>query len=312
MPLNSQNPGTFRALRGKLQARACIRAKLHGLLVYLARNGLIDTQRLFIYLARNDLIDAQQLFFESNGILQYQNTSVSGERFVLEHIVPQYLREQVPQICDVGANVGDYIAEILQCFPNAQIFAFEPHPRSYSSMAERFATRTDRIHLHNLAVGSEAGELTLYDYQVNEGSGHATFYADIITKIHKGNLARNSVQVVRLDDFFDAHGIQYVDLLKIDTEGHELDVLKGASRFINEQRISIIQFEFNEMNVFSRVFLRDFYQILQNFEFYRLARDHLIALDAYQARNEIFQYQNILAISAKVKRQLALRRDDSL
>jgi len=169
---------------------------------------------------------------------------------------------------------------------------------AFATMTERFATRAQQIRLYNLGVSSQNGEVTLYDYQANEGSSHASLYADVIREIHNSKTAANPVKVVCLDDFCEANGVEYIDFLKIDTEGHELEVLRGAVKLIAKNRISLIQFEFNEMNVLPRVFLRDFYQLLRRFTFFRLAQKRLIPLGDYDSRHEIFKYQNILAISS--------------
>ena len=58
----------------------------------------------------------------------------------------------------------------------------------------------------------------------------------------------------------------------------------------------IIQFEFGECDIFSRVFLRDFYDVLADYHIYRLDSDRLIPLFEYEAANEIFRYQNFIAV----------------
>jgi hypothetical protein len=69
---------------------------------------------------------------------------------------------------------------------------------------------------------------------------------------------------------------------------------------LKENKIKIIQFEFNEPNVANRVFLKDFYQLLPNFSFYRIKIGGLIPLGEYNSKNEIFRYQNILAINKNI------------
>jgi hypothetical protein len=103
-----------------------------------------------------------------------------------------------------------------------------------------------------------------------------------------------------VDRFCKEKGLAAIDLLKIDTEGCELQVLKGASEMLSGGRVKVIQFEFGECNVFSRVFLRDFYEVLPGFRMYRLDSNGLIPLPSYESTNEIFRFQNIIAISKNI------------
>ncbi len=76
-----------------------------------------------------------------------------------------------------------------------------------------------------------------------------------------------------------------------------MEVLSGAKALLAEGRIHFIQFEFNEMNIISRVFLKDFYDLLQGFSLYRLDSNRLIPLAGYSSTNEIFKFQNLLAVN---------------
>lgn len=96
-------------------------------------------------------------------------------------------------------------------------------------------------------------------------------------------------------------GIDYIDLLKIDAEGNELEILKGSSNLLKEGRIGYIFFEFNEMNIISRVFFRDFYKLLSNYEIYRLLPKGLILLKDCPVETELFAFQNILAMNKAKK-----------
>jgi hypothetical protein len=71
----------------------------------------------------------------------------------------------------------------------------------------------------------------------------------------------------------------------------------GGSKLIAKNLIDVIQFEFNLNNVYSRVFLRDFYLLLKNYRFFRLTQTGLIALGEYHTRHEIFLFQNLIAVS---------------
>lgn len=84
--------------------------------------------------------------------------------------------------------------------------------------------------------------------------------------------------------------------MKVDTEGNEYHVLEGATQLLHNNKVDVIQFEFNEMNVISRVFLKDFYDLLPKHTMYRLDTQRLIPLGDYSPLNEVFRIQNIIAI----------------
>ena len=88
--------------------------------------------------------------------------------------------------------------------------------------------------------------------------------------------------------------------MKIDVEGNELSVLQGAKRLIEEGKIKIIQFEFNWINVYSKVFMEDFRELLKDYDLYRLLPRGLLKIDfSKKTYYEIYNFQNILAINKK-------------
>jgi FkbM family methyltransferase len=245
-------------------------------------------------------LDIEGVFFEANGILQYKGSAATGEKYLLSNILPDVLNKDRPIICDVGANIGDYTAEVLLYHPEAIIFAFEPHPMSFKKLSDRFSASPTQARLHNIGLGSCREELPVFDYAEREGSTHASLYRGVLEQVHKERkIATRTVCITTLDQFALENGLEEIDLLKIDTEGHELEVLKGATRLLSKGAISLVQFEFNEMNVVSRVFIKDFFDLLIEFDFYRLARGRLIPLGDYNSRYEIFKFQNILAVNSR-------------
>ena len=75
-----------------------------------------------------------------------------------------------------------------------------------------------------------------------------------------------------LQDRLNAHldNLPNISLLKIDTEGHELPVFRDALESIRANKIDAIKFEFNEMNVISPAFFKDFFNLLNNYLLIRL------------------------------------------
>jgi len=184
--------------------------------------------------------------------------------------------------------------------PNAELYAFEPHPKTFKKLqevADEFSFKA-----FNVGVGDKNETLKIYDYKYKDGSQHASIFKDVIEKVYKSEFIEHKINLIKIDDFCKKSNIAGINLLKIDTGGNELKVLKGASELIKNNKIDVIHFEFNEMNVFSRVFFRDFYEFLINYNFFRMLPDGLIFLSEYNPiYQEIFAYQNIVAIRKDLK-----------
>lgn len=229
------------------------------------------------------------------GVFNSENDRVSGEEFFLSNIASLLDNSTV---IDVGANIGCYSNRVKQHAPTAKLYAFEPHPKTFESLKEQSLKHNYKA--VNAGCGRENAKVRIYDYQeANDmGSSHASLYEEVISEVHLGSARSWPVEIVRLDDFIEKENIGNIRLVKIDVEGSEIDVIKGMERAICGNKIDIIQFEFNEMNVYSRTFLKDIKSTLNEYLFYRLLPDGMVSLGEYSAVHwEIFAYQNIVAVN---------------
>ena len=129
-----------------------------------------------------------------------------------------------------------------------------------------------------------------------DGSSHASLYCDVISEIHQQDVTHTIVQITTLDDVTSALGIRQVDFLKVDVEGHEIQVLQGGEQLIASDSIRYVQFEFNEMNVVSGTTMRDFRLALPRHQLFRLLPKGLIPLEDSIFLSELYAYQNIIAV----------------
>lgn len=228
------------------------------------------------------------------GIMNYEDDRVSGEAFLLRHVLAG---RAAPVVLDVGANEGRYARGIHLASPGARVYAFEPHPVTYRKLVatlEQLGAATFRP--VNAAVGMHGGRVDLYDYRREDGSSHASVHRGVIEDIRGAESVAHRVPMVCLDDFAAEHGLGRIDLLKIDTEGNELAALRGFRQHIDRGLVDVIQFEFNEMNVVARIFFKDFWDFLQGYDLYRLLPQGLAHIEEYApASCEIFAFQNIVA-----------------
>lgn len=252
----------------------------------------------FLYKIFNALdLDMLQVAHNFSGINSYGALSETGEEYFLKKILTDKFKNKPVILFDIGANVGNYSLYLNELFPSALIYSFEPNPISFQKMKAGIKG-IHNIHIQNIGIGKGVSQLALHTYRNDPASEHASMIKEVMTEQHDSpDCIEFLVDVIDLDSFCIKNNISKIDFLKIDTEGFELSVLQGATKLINAKAIGVIQFEFNEMNVYSRVFLYDFYQLLPDYTFYRLKSDQLIPLGKYDSKNEIFKFQNIIAIS---------------
>ena len=231
------------------------------------------------------------------GILNYQDEFISGEHHFITQILPKYCKTRAPILIDIGANEGGYSKLLFESNPHAQIIAFEPHPTTFKKLTAEFGST---INLQQMALGAQSGTITLFDYSSADGSQHASIYEDVIKEIHHSQAMGHDVELDRLDSVAERLGLSdQITLIKIDTEGNELEVLKGSQLLIQRNQVAIFQIEFNEMNVISRVFMRDIQAILSEYSAFRLLPRGAIRIAQEPLRKELFAFQNIVFIHNK-------------
>lgn len=233
------------------------------------------------------------------GIGNWETPELSGEKdFVTRFAghVPE------PTVIDIGANVGNYSCLLKSLSPAARIFAFEPHPLTFKRLKESAAS--NNFTAVNAACGSERSVAKLYDHRTDGdlGTEHASMFQDVIEGVHADASKSWDITVTTLDSFVEENDIRHIDLLKIDVEGGEMNVLLGARKSLDKKMIDFIHFEFTEANTVSRVFMRDFYNVLSDFEFFRMVSDGLVPMGPYHPPfSEIFAYQNVVAVRKGVR-----------
>ena len=159
---------------------------------------------------------------------------------------------QSQTIFDVGANKGQSIERYLKIFPNCIIHAFEPIEEEYLGIKEKFSDNKN-IHINNLALG-EKKEDKLLNIMIR--SGVSSFYdlnentewLKARSKEYKTNTSdfkknTQNVKVITLDSYCDEQKIEFIDLLKIDVQGHEEEVLKGSKKMFASNSIDAVETE---------------------------------------------------------------------
>jgi FkbM family methyltransferase len=142
-------------------------------------------------------------------------------------------------VFDVGANAGQSAGIYLARFPDSHIYCFEPASTTFRQLRENLKNN-DRVDFYQLALGSSKGKGNMVLQGIPE-----MFFLSGQSKESPGGgeVTTESVDVVSMDEFCQTKGIDHIDYLKIDTEGGDLEVLKGAVNLLAGQRIDLVQVE---------------------------------------------------------------------
>lgn len=138
--------------------------------------------------------------------------------------------DPIRRIFDVGGNFGQTALRFASAFPGAMIFTFEPVPGSFSRL-ERAVQNHPRIKPFNTALGDTSGSIAM---NLTPSAGSNT--------ILPNSTATNRIDIPidTIDSFAAAHSIETIDLLKIDVEGYELQVLKGAEQILSRGHVRYV------------------------------------------------------------------------
>lgn len=222
---------------------------------------------------------------------------ITGENWVLNRLIKKH---NIKTFFDVGANLGQYSVEAKSLNSDIIVYAFEAHPKTFEKL--KLAVQGyEKFNVINVAVGNpdeRNRSIQLYDYADNDGSQHASIYKEVFSEIHLSeNLIQHEIELMALSEFCKKNSIDHISFLKIDTEGNEIDVLRGMTEFIDNSKIDFIQFEFNSMNLGRHKFL-DFWNILhRNYTISRLLPRGLGRILEYNSVDtEVYIYQNYLAV----------------
>jgi FkbM family methyltransferase len=255
-------------------------------------------ERSLIYLAKKLNVDLLTHAHIQIGIKGYNDFEHTGEKQLLEFLAKKEFNLRI--IFDVGANDGSYSLLLSKIFPAARIHAFEPVPTTYKA-AEYELKGSINVALHKFGLYKENCTLDIYNDSQNPNSQISSVYAEGLADFYAINeLQQTEIEVRTIDSFCEDYKIDNIDFIKIDIEGAELTALQGAEKIIAKNGLKIVQFEFNDFNISSRTFVKDFYKILNGYHFFRITAYGLHDMGAYTTNHEIFKYQNLLAVHPSV------------
>ena len=198
------------------------------------------------------------------------------------------------EVFDVGANMGFYTVWMSKFIGDGKIHSFEPDSKNYERLQKN-------ISLNNLAVFANKKAASNTDGIVGFTSG-----LDGENHIVDGG-SKNAVMIKsqKIDTYVKDKNIGAIAYMKIDVEGFEYAVLKGAETMLLKKGIDIIQFEINQTITNSGKSINDLLQLIHYYEYtlcsYDVNKNQLKKEIFSEKRENYFAVKNLYEINIKLK-----------
>jgi FkbM family methyltransferase len=144
---------------------------------------------------------------------------------------------QINSVFDVGAYHGAWSKEVRKVFPKADFYLFEPNSSHNAEISNK------GFKVFNLVLGQITGEKVLFYSGGNTGDSY--FLEKNPVYLDKAI----EVSLTSLDDAIEANSLPVPDLLKLDTQGSEFQILKGAQKYLQGVKVVLIELPITQMNI---------------------------------------------------------------
>ena len=155
---------------------------------------------------------------------------------------------KIRTIFDVGANIGQTAIQCVKDFPGANIYSFEPISKTFQTLASN-TKKYPSVICKNIAFGDKPGEVEINIFDDENSELNSLVSSNM-------NLSENSkkeiIKVETIDQFIAENNINEIDLLKIDTEGFEINVLNSAKQTFKEDKVKLVFIEVGLDNEFNK------------------------------------------------------------
>jgi FkbM family methyltransferase len=210
-------------------------------------------------LGRRNLVRVGR-FLMNSGMLRFGNSIDSnGELRLLAELIAG--SQKSPVIIDIGANVGEYSTQASKLLNGTgRIYSAEPCNKTHQDLIKNTTGLPTAINYLKLAFSDSCGQTELF--VVANGAG--------TNSLEKDTTIANTTEWVErttLDAFLDAEKINSVDIVKVDTEGHDFAVIRGAANSLKMGKIGALQFEYNWRWMGQRAYLRDVFNFIKDLDY---------------------------------------------
>lgn len=159
------------------------------------------------------------------------------------------IKLQLNYIIDVGSHKGESLETFKKINKNSNIFCFEPQVDCFYFLKKKFKFEKN-IRIFNYALSNKKGKKVIFKNilsttstfsKLNFKSKHFKIKSTVLNNKSAGFFTKNKVRINTLSFFIKKYKIKKVDLLKIDTEGHELQVLLGSKKILKNIKLILIE-----------------------------------------------------------------------
>ena len=221
------------------------------------------------------------------------NPLTNGEMWLIDLLAPD-----ISLFVDVGANVGEWTTSVLEKAPSARGIVLDPSTEAYDELQRTLGSA--RVEVLHAAAGDVAGRQTFY--QEPRAGRTSSLYAAAAAV----ERTAHEVDVVTLDQLVAAGGVERIDLLKIDAEGHDLRILEGSHRLLTEQRVGVVQFEYNVAWQYAGCRLKDAEHLLQRLGYRMLLlKNNGVYTFPYDIYGDFYHYANFIGVSRRLMRRIS-------
>ena len=172
--------------------------------------------------------------------VEYKNFIVSFAEIQEIILKDQYCAQEFlkPEsiVLDCGANIGMFSLWAHHLSPKSQIYSFEPTKSTFEILEKNIKENSLEtfIHSFNLALGDKNQSTSILISQDNLGSVNTIFNSDFASHSPFKYEGKQPVSMTTIDDFVKENKLERVDFIKMDTEGYEKPIIKGARETIKK------------------------------------------------------------------------------
>lgn len=206
------------------------------------RSGLYEFCRKYVNFYRNDENGDR----DTNGMWRW---------------LEEFISTKPKTIFDVGGFNGEYSFKIINLNSSVNLHVFEPNKETFRDILTPLLKGFKNVHLVCKGVSDKVGTAILFTSKKSGATDSLHYRGNMLYK-QDGSM---DVEITTIDAYSQENGIEFLDLLKIDTEGNDLSVLKGAEKMLRSGRIGTIVFEFSILYTYSHVYFPDFTDYLSQF-----------------------------------------------